>query len=196
MSDRRNEAVYRAITGGRSPRTEQATWMDGLRFVVGLTGGNVSAAARALDVPRRTLRRWLAGEGVPPAHRRAQVARMAGGMVRRQRLPEGRERRLRRARSVIVKAYYRYDRTRYNADARDITFRVGDDSPTGLNAGVMGDVIERYLAGGEATDESARGFNGGLFGPIAAAMGDEWYREHMQTDHPEEGFDVFQVRFR
>lgn len=204
MSDQRNEATYRAITGGRSPHTERrADWQDGLRLVVGLAGGNVSAAARALDVPRRTLRRWLDpnDKSMPPPERRERVARAARGMVRRderrRRLKPGREARLRRARKITITSRYRYDVE--DRDARVVTFDLDDTGSTGLADGVMGSLIDAYLAGAVAVDGSglvAVDYTGGLFHRIADAMTDDWYREHMSSHDPDDGFDILGVSIK
>lgn len=197
MTDFRNEATYRAITG-RSPRTESAgaSWQAGMRLVVSLAGGNVSAAARALDVPRRTMRRWLAGESTPPADRRAQVARLALQVVRRDRLKPPRERRLRRAKTIVVKCRYRYDPPDEES-RREIVFRIdGEGNHTSTRTDVMEQVLARYLGGAPATDDSHADHLGGLFAPIADALQDDWYSEHFHSTHAEEGFDVYEVRFK
>lgn len=201
MSDRRNEATYRAITGGRSPHTErQGDWRIGLRLVVDIAGGNVSAAARALDVPRRTMRRWLAGEGAPRGERRAQVAALARQYVRRaerrNRLSAGRERRLRAARTVTIAWKYRYDvNTDPNARERRTVFDIGGTGSTGLAGDTMAALVDAYLAGAEGRDGEPGADTGGLFSRIADRMGDEWYRDHMTSTHPDDGVDINEVRF-
>jgi hypothetical protein len=87
-----SDALYRWLTGGRSPATEPNTLPKALgRIVAG--AGSVSGAARLLDVPRSTVRGWIAGRR-PKGNAAAVVVQTAVGMERRDRLRPGRERRL------------------------------------------------------------------------------------------------------
>lgn len=201
MSDRRNAATYAALSGGRSARSEPQGFLPGLNAVVAREG-SVAGAARALDVPRTTLRRWLTGESQPPASRRADVLRRASQITRRNRMPAGREARIRKARTIVITAAWQYDvdndagrRAKGKArsdNMREIRFQVGARHSTGMDADVPGKVIDAFLAGMNGTDP---GF--GLFAILAEGMTEDWYRERfsMRPGHPE-GWIVEKVRFQ
>lgn len=188
MTDHRNEAVYRYLTGGRSPRTEPRGWLASLTVVVGATG-SVSAAARALDVPRRTMRRWLAGEGQPDSGRRDIVMNAVARATRRDRMPAPRERRVRAAKTITITGVDRYD------DApRTVTFKLGGGT-TGLRAGALDRVVDAYLAGGEATDGGSQ-MGRGLFAIIADSMQDSWYQRFFHSDAPDNGNDIERITIK
>lgn len=182
MSDQRNTATYRAVTGGRSPRSEPQGWFKGLTAVVA-QAGSVAGAARELGVPRRTLRRWLTGEGVPSKLRQAQVAQAASVITRRARLVPARESRLRKARTVTIVCVFRYD-----GDTRQVTFHVGQGGSTGMDAGTVGQLINGYLSGEPGNDPGP-----GLFDHLVAGMTDDWYREQFSATGIDEGFNVEKV---
>jgi hypothetical protein len=185
----------------RSARSEPAGFLVGLNAVVA-AAGSVAGAARELDVPRRTLRRWLTGESKPPAARAVQVARRASTITRRARLLPATERRIRRARVVEIKCIYRYDvasavaaaaKAGQSVRARDwsrtIRFHIGAGGTTGIGDLVASDTIGGFLAGWSGLDPGP-----GLFQIIADAMTDDWYRQHMQ-EHGPQGFDIERVKF-
>lgn len=195
MADRRNSATYRAITGGRSPRTETRGWMEGLHFYVNAMGGKAQAA-RQLDVPRRTLRNWLAGT-MPPPERKARITSLVVRAQRRGRLDAKREARLRNAKTIRIEG-----KDRYNGEDRKVTFQIGESGSTGIAADVMDRLINSYLAGGEALDnpsESSDLFGGGgrgLAAIIADSISDDWYREFFQATDPDWGVDIDKVTIR
>lgn len=88
------EAAYRAITAGRSPYTEPETFDDAVAYFL-TRFPSISAAARALDVPRSTFSAWARGRVPRDAERVGALVRAARRDVRRRRLSKGRERRLR-----------------------------------------------------------------------------------------------------
>lgn len=190
MSDRRNAAVYGALSRGRNARSEPQGWLLGLNAVVA-QAGSVSGAARELDVPRRTLRRWLTGEGLPDPARRARVMSRASMITRRARFHPTTERRIRKAKQVTIVAEYRYDRNnRALFGPRTINFYVGSNGDTGMTAGVGDQLADAFLAGASGTDPGA-----GLFDVLSAAMTDDWYRDHFQ-DPGSHGWDVEKVIFK
>lgn len=191
MTDRRNRATYQAIAHPAGPSSEPMTFRNALTRVVASVG-SVQGAARELGVPRRTLRRWLAGENTPAAARQSEVRKRAGLLVRRSRLPPTREVRRRRATRVQIKAIFRYDGT-----LRDLTFLVGGSGPTGMLAGTPDRTVSAFLAGAEGRDIPDPVDGGsGLFGPLARGMTDNWYRERfLLGSNDDQGFDVQTVRF-
>lgn len=208
-ADKRNEQAYRALTG-KSPRTEPRPAPTVLDFhaSLNLLYGRVKSQNRLSDmlgVPRRTLRRWLAGE--TPSRTGSDRARRelieesakrlirtddtaATTAVRRGRLTAPREAKVRGATLVTIAATLRYD----GGDERVLTFRIGADS-TGLFPGFGDQVVDAYLNGGTAMD-GPEVQNEGVFAPVAYAMVDEWYREAFLERAPDAlAFDVTKVRF-
>lgn len=209
-ADERNGRAYRALTG-RSPRTEPTPAPTNLDFhgSLNLLYARVKSQnrlAEILGVPRRTLRRWLAGEtpGRTSADRarRELVEGSARGIIarddnaarqaeRRKRLTPQRERKVRNAGRIVVTAWMRYGGG--EPDPRIITFHVG--SSAGVDAGAVDDAVDAYLNGATA-DDGAEVQNEGIFAPIAYGMGDEWYREAFLDRDPDAlAFDVESVRF-
>jgi transglutaminase-like putative cysteine protease len=86
------EAIYREITNGRSPHTEVHTVGGAIDYLLGAAGGVAAAAARLAGVPASTFRGWLRGRQ-PKAP--GELVGAAQRAQRRERLPRGRERRLR-----------------------------------------------------------------------------------------------------
>lgn len=196
---RRNAATYGALSGGRSARSEPQGFLAALTAVVAREG-SVAGAARSLDVPRRTLRRWLTGEGQPSDLRRAAVVRRASQITRRARLTTGREARILRGRVIEITAAWQYDvandaKRRSAGKARTdntrvLRFSIGSSGSTGIDADVRQELVDAFLDGASGTDPGA-----GLFAVIADAMTDDWYRERfaLPTSHGD-GWDVQKVR--
>lgn len=134
------EAMYRAICR-RSPYTEPNTFGQAVGWFIARAGGNVSAAARAAGVPRRTMRDWLAGKGGKTARAGDMVAAARAG-ERRERLRPGREKRLRRVDpgGMVVRGKYNYD----GKNAPDRAASVGRFAQPNL----INDVLDVFLAGG------------------------------------------------
>jgi len=143
------EAAYRIVTGTRSLRTEGTThraWLAELG-----QGKSQRALATELNVPRRTLRDWLAGTHQPnPGH-------MDGlkRAVRRKRLAASRETRLRGPRGQ--RALKIKGRIRVSKDKRPRTINVGahlsDNPPSSPFVPdiqwTFGPLIDKYLSGGD-----------------------------------------------
>lgn len=206
--DERNAQTYRALTG-RSPRTEPQPAPTVLDFhaSLNLLYGRVKSQNRLSDmlgVPRRTLRRWLAGE--TPSRTGSDRARRelieesakrlirtddtaATTAVRRARLTPALEAKARGAVKVMISGTLRY-----SGEDRHLTFVVGGGAD-GLYAGFGAQVVNDYLNGATALD-GAEVQNEGIFAPIAYAMTDEWYREAFLEREPDAlAFDVTRVRF-
>lgn len=189
--DNRNGVTYRAITGGRSPRTEVDDWQSGLAFFIRLHGSE-TAAARALDVPRRTLRNWLGKFGrtiVPPADRKARVIGVMVNAQRRARLKPGREKRLRAAKTITVEGTDRYD-----GAPRTTVFTVGKGGSLGITADVMTRLVDAYLNGANAGPENLKG--NGLAGYFTRRILDPWYRDFYNTNAPDWGIDIDKVTIK
>lgn len=137
------EALYRAICK-RSPHTEPQTFGQAVGWFVARAGGNVSAAARAAGVSRRTFRDWLDGKGHGTA-RAGDVLAAARAGERRERLKPGREKRLRRAPAAGMTFA-----GRYNYDGKP-----GKEAPTRspvqigryVQPDTIGHLIDLFLSG-------------------------------------------------
>lgn len=207
--DERNERAYRAVSG-RSPRTEPMPAPTNLDFhgSLNLLYARVKSQnrlAEILGVPRRTLRRWLAGEQPSRTQqdreRRELVEGSARSIIarddnaatqaeRRKRLTPVRERKIRGAHTIVIRARLRYED---EGGARTISFEVG--SSAGVSAGVPDAVVDAYLNAATA-DDREEVQNEGIFAPIAHGMGDEWYREAFLDRDPDAlAFDVENVKF-
>ncbi len=144
--------VYAAISQ-KSINTEPATFAAALGWFVRAAAGNVSAAARLMGVPRRSLRDWLSGTSRPGAARRAAVTTSARLSARRDRLRAGRESRLRGrdASGVRLVGYYNYDGPPLR------TVRIGDY----LAPDAIDSLIDAYLSGA-GVDELRQEFAGAI----------------------------------
>lgn len=133
-------AVYRALSGGRSPNTEPSSFADALKWFVKAAGGNVSAAARLAGVPRRSFRDWMDGKSSPGQQRRDQVAASARLSERRARVTPGREKRLRGRASdgIVITGSYNYD-----PGPRKVA--IGQY----MADGVIDDLLDAYLNGAQ-----------------------------------------------
>jgi hypothetical protein len=206
-TDERNERAYRAVSG-RSPRTEPKPAPTTLDFhgSLNLLYARIKSQnrlAEVLGVPRRTLRRWLAGETPsrtgPDRVRRETIENSAKAIIRRDdhaalqaqrrsRLTPAKERKARGAQAIEVKGTLRYD-----GDKRTIKFMVG--ASDGLDSGVPDAIVDAFLDGASA-DDGAHVQNEGLFAPVAYGMLDEWYRDaFLDRERDALGFDVENVRF-
>lgn len=207
-NDERNARTYRALTG-KSPKTEPNPAPTTLDFhgSLDLLYGRVKSQnqlAGMLGVPRRTLRRWLAGQTPsrtgPDRQRREAIEESARRLikvddhaaitaVRRGRLSPSRENKVRGAGVVAITAWMRYGD---EGSAREITFHVGTD----LAPGALDAMISDYLDGA-TTSDGPEVQNEGVFAAIGAGMTDEWYREAFAERAPDAlAFDVTKVSFR
>jgi len=130
------EALYREITG-RSPRTEIGTWGDAIGYLLGKGGGVAAAAARLAGVPATTFRGWMRGR-LPRSDRAGAVVQTALQAQRRDRLPKGREARLRAIDPEEIELQAAYD---YDGTTR--TVAIGQY----LADTVIDDLLDAYLAG-------------------------------------------------
>lgn len=207
--DERNERAYRAISG-RSPRTEPAPAPTNLDFTgsLNLLYSRVKSQNKLADilgVPRRTVRRWLAGEvpgrSAKDKARRDLVEGSAKGIIarddhaakqaaRRSRLTPAREKKIRGAHTVVIVCRLRYED---EGGTRTVSFEVG--SSAGLDAGAVDGAVDAFLNGATAEDREEVQ-NEGIFAPIAYGMGDDWYREAFLDREPDAlAFDVESVKF-
>jgi len=142
-------AIYKALSGGRSPNTEPTSFGDALGYFVKAAGGNVSAAARLMGVPRRSLRDWLGGVSTPKGDRRRDVARSAQLSARRQRLTPRREARLRGltdSQGVVLVGQYNYDTASgIDEDRRVMIGHYLDDD-------TVPELVDAYLSGASPAD--------------------------------------------
>jgi hypothetical protein len=209
VTDQRNGRAYRALTG-RSPRTEPNPAPTSLDFTASLNllYGRVKSQTKLADilgVPRRTVRRWLAGE-VPGRTEQDKARRdlvegsaksiirrddnAARQAVRRSRLPIKREAKVRAARTITIVGTLRYEGTE-----RTMKFVVGDNGSLGVDGGAVDQLVDAYLNGASADDGALRQ-NDGIFAPIAYGLTDDWYREAFLDTAPDGlGFDVSKVTF-
>lgn len=149
------EAIYRAICR-RSPATEPQTFNQAVGWFIANAGGNLSAAARAAGVPRRTFRDWTEGKGHGTARAGAVLAAARAG-ERRARLRPGREKRLRRADpgAVVVRGRYNYDEGRGGVRVAQVGRYAGPS--------LIDDVLDAFLSGATLA-ELREVFAGGITG--------------------------------
>lgn len=170
---RLGEALYREITGGRSPRTEARSWADAVSYYLG-RNSSVAGAAREAGVARSTFRGWLEGRQ-PSAARSGAIVGAVVQAQRRARLSDAREDRIRGLGSeyqVEIAGTYEYDgRSRTIANFSYID-PVGDE------------VIDAYLDGEDLEAVAAAFYDGisdpshfyeGMFDPSAdEGRGFDW----------------------
>jgi hypothetical protein len=141
-------AIYKALSGGRSPNTEPTSFGDALGYFVKAAGGNVSAAARLMGVPRRSLRDWLGGVSTPKGDRRRDVARSAQLSARRQRLTPRSEARVRGRdpQGMTLVGRYNYDFLDGVTEARRCQIGPYLDDDT------VPELVDAYLSGASPAD--------------------------------------------
>lgn len=143
------EALYEEITG-RSPHSEIHTFGKAIQYLV-TRAGSASAAARVVGVAPSTFRHWISSGRRPSAERAGFITELAMLQQRRDRLPKGRERRMRRPGAL--------DHVKVNVyiiisdKPEERTFAIGDY----LREGVQDDLLDAYLDGAN-TDELAEMF--------------------------------------
>ena len=156
------EAIYRRITG-RSPHTEVSTFAGAVTYLV-TRFGSASAAARASGFPPSSFRHWVSSGRVPVAEKRSDVVEAALLQQRRDRLPPGREKRMRRPGALneveMIGTVTLSDKDEY----REVDIgRYMDDAENEL--------IDAYLDGA-TTDELAEIW--------AASVNDSFYRNGLE----------------
>jgi hypothetical protein len=141
------EAVYKALSGGRSLAAENralnAMAVPELVATVVAGTGTYRAAAAVLGVHVSTLRRWRAG-GKPLPDRHGNLRTVAKAAMRRARMGPRREKKLRGAVpwTIAGRVYVRSGKNP-GADDRRRTLRVGIDRGTGS----LEPALDAYLAG-------------------------------------------------
>lgn len=149
------EAIYREITGGRSPHTEvRGGWSAAVEYLVG-EAGSARAAARELGVSESTFRGWRHGR--TPRDGGDYVLDAARRMQRRARLRPGREARLRKPGALgdaKLVGRLSYD----GAPEPDRDVEIGDYLDE-----VQNDLVDAYLDGA-GLDELAEIFTDGVSG--------------------------------
>lgn len=137
------DLLYRAITNGRSPRTEG--FHNALRELRAQVP-TVTELAQRLGFPRRTVGDWLNRGTMPRGARADQAHQAVLEALRRHRLRLGRERRLRAGRVHIV-AVQRYtdddriDNVRHWHHPAQLPYNID------WNPAANGQIIDAYLAG-------------------------------------------------
>lgn len=173
---RLGEALYWEMTGGRSPRTEVASWGDAIGWFLGRSS-SVAGAAREAGVPRSTFRGWLHGRQ-PSASRSGAVVGAAVSAQRRSRMSAAREDRIRGIGveyDVEIGGTYEYDGRQRAIAISSYLDPIGDD------------LADAFLDG-EDLEVLARTFWAGISGA-------PFYETHMDPNAPAgQGFDWFYVR--
>lgn len=150
---RLGEALYREITGGRSPHTEVNTFGGAVEWYL-FRGGSIAGAARLAGVPPSTFRGWVHGRQPKPG-RAGWLVRAAQLATRRARLSLGRERRLRRPGALAgltIVGEHGYDRGKGFARSAGQSM-AGRTVKLGVFLDeVQNDVVDVYLAGGSMAD--------------------------------------------
>lgn len=173
------DALYRAITGGRSPATEGVDAPSMIAEIERRTGMNHTQAAAYFQVPRTTWRNWRQG-GHPKldAFARLRVAQ------RRLRLAAGRERWLRANPACAVLA-----EVKISADVRDRVLRVSTWEAW-RNSPPMGRVLDAWLRAHDITaglkflepiEQQVIDDQGGL-AAVAPELGDIYLIRFFQTE--------------
>lgn len=138
------EAIWREITG-RSPRAEITSFGDAVNYLLG-RAGSASAAARVIGVPPSTFRHWVSSGRVPKGERKGDVIEMASLQKRRDMLPRGREKRMRKPDSLgtAVKCVISISPPREEERELELASWLGYD--------VENDLIDAYLEGATPDD--------------------------------------------
>lgn len=155
------EALYRAITTHGSKMDSEKNLGRTLAELE-RAYGSASAAARQLDIPRRTWRRWKAGEGTPKPDRLGVLK----SAIRRVRLSATRERFLRGHPHIVVDAY-----VRISSDERPRKMLISgwpDRPGRPPITGMMNDVLDQWLQGRDmaAADAFVAPIDGGVDGDL------------------------------
>ncbi len=130
------EALYREITGGRSPRTEVHSVGGAIEHFMARAGGVASRAARLAGVPASTFRAWTRGR---QPKNPGDIVERASRSDRRARLRPGREARLRGSSMTGITLNATYD---YDGRPRDVAIGGYLDYIT-----LADDLVDAYLAG-------------------------------------------------
>lgn len=156
-----DDALYRAITS-RGNKLDSEN--DLPRLLAELEGayGSTAAAARALDIPRRTWRRWKDGDGTPKPDRIGVLRRAQ----RRLRLTRTREKFLRGKPQIAVRAV-----VQVSSDIRERKLLISgwpDRPGKPPITGMMNDVLDAWLDGRDiAAQEAFRApIEGGVDGDL------------------------------
>lgn len=177
--------LYRAITGGRSPRTE------GFHSALGELRRQVPSTtdlAARIGFPRKTVADWLNKGSMPRGARREEAHQTILEALRRHRLRLGREARLRGApdAKLVVEVKQRYHDKRPTGQHRTWKHPQGD-SPYNIewDPRANGRIIDAYLAGDmeAAAEEFIRG------------IGDQSYQEMTTPDNDDDDvhFDIERI---
>lgn len=159
------EAIYREITG-RSSRTEVSGFQAAINYLTGRFG-SATAAAKATGFPPSSFRHWVSSGRVPGSEKRADVVEAALLQQRRDRLPAGREAKMRRPGAL--------------ADIRMVGSLTYDSAPEperDVDLGsymdeVQNELLDAYLDGA-TPDELAEIF--------VAGVEDDFYRETLDEN--------------
>ncbi len=148
------DAIYRRMTGGKSPATEGA-----MREIEAFAGGK-AAAARLVGVHPATWRRWSAGGGQSKGS--ANLLKMAS---RRVRLSPGREERIRNTDPRDVEI-----RTKEKHSGRERTI---DGVGMALDDQVMDLIVDKYLQGASPA-ELGKTFRDSIQDPFYYEWTEDW----------------------
>jgi hypothetical protein len=165
-------AIFRELGGAQGQRETVIDLTDALDWLVQQAGGNVSRAAREMGVPRRTLRRWLAG--AEPREERAEAITEAAREAQRESFGD--------IGGLRVEATFWYagGGTMKDAENRDIP--LGDY----LDDWVSDSLIDAYLDGA-GPDE--------LGEILASGINDVngWYAANFDPTNPDGQWDVHTI---
>lgn len=134
------DALYRALSNGRSPATEPDSVAGSIAWYM-KHAGSESAAARMAGIPRRTFRDWRSGASKPKGGRGGELVRAARQGERRLRLKPGREARLRDADPSAIKMHATYNYDGIERKNINIGQYLDDDA--------MNDFCDAFLAGAD-----------------------------------------------
>lgn len=155
------DALYRAINS-RGRKLDSELNVRGTLAELEAAYGSTAAAARALDIPRRTWRRWKDGEGTPKPDRLGVLQRG----LRRVRLTATRERFLRGSPQIVVRAL-----VQVSSDVRERRLLISgwpDRPGKPPITGMMNDVLDAWLDGRDiaASEAFTAPIEGGVDGDL------------------------------
>lgn len=137
-------ALYRALTGGRTPKSEGKNTQERAQAVIKAHGGSIKEAAKSAGVHVETMRKWSKGKQQAKNTTRGRNADKLAKAERQARMTKAGTKRVANSsgkaagsgEGLRIKAIIRVSQ-----DERERTIRPGEV----LSAGAMESVVERFV---------------------------------------------------